>query len=580
MRWMQIFLTLFLTTISVSQGKNALGQPSPLKHPISHEEEIVRVTYARLSYAAQVNDIHTLWLEKGKRQQIDPIQFKLRLDQHLRFELTDFKVGPITEILSVKYKDLVTKPSSSAGDSLDVGTGHIGGSNSDAQGNRTESSSTIAQVRWIPTQDIKENWDFSFGTIYPLTEEAGKHQRYASFEVKATFQGRSRIYRAMFLFGPNGQPILPIDTVININGGALTRFIAEDPYPGTLIEGGLANKDPLIRGWLEMQQTTGGKSGEVYCDLDSVRCGVNQEDFNKLKPIRYKPRQHKEFRLVGSGFHSYTQPAHAILQSVAPTSTPTTCADYNKSFNLPPGSALDATYHLGPEFHAVTVLKTSSCLYSNGTSANGNCDTECSVTTPTLVDEGGGFLSSFCHATGKDIDNSHATATAVGDAAKCGGAGGGAVKACFACTCNVSITVTKSPLGITLSTDGFFSFKDGLDGACPAQAMPPTPANGCDPTSTSDFTANQDSPTNCDPVLLDLKGNGFDLTSAANGVIFDIRATGHPFNIPWTNGTEAAFLVLDRNRKWHDRRWNRAVFERDSAAAIGQSEWVQGPCPI
>ena len=78
---------------------------------MSHEEQVVRTTYARLSYAAQVNDIQALWMEKGHRQQIDPIQFKLRMDQQLRFELSDFKVGPISEILPVNYSQLITKPS-------------------------------------------------------------------------------------------------------------------------------------------------------------------------------------------------------------------------------------------------------------------------------------------------------------------------------------------------------------------------------------------------------------------------------------------------------------------------------------
>jgi hypothetical protein len=75
-------------------------------------------------------------------------------------------------------------------------------------------------------------------------------------------------------------------------------------------------------------------------------------------------------------------------------------------------------------------------------------------------------------------------------------------------------------------------------------------ANGCDPTATSDFGTVQDQPTNCDPVVLDLGGLGdrFDLTDAANGVRFDIRATGRPLQIPWTaKDSRTAFLVLDRN---------------------------------
>lgn len=52
----------------------------------------------------------------------------------------------------------------------------------------------------------------------------------------------------------------------------------------------------------------------------------------------------------------------------------------------------------------------------------------------------------------------------------------------------------------------------------------------------------------CSPIILDLSGKGFFLTSADNGVKFDISGTGHPVQIAWTApGADNAFLALDRN---------------------------------
>jgi len=52
----------------------------------------------------------------------------------------------------------------------------------------------------------------------------------------------------------------------------------------------------------------------------------------------------------------------------------------------------------------------------------------------------------------------------------------------------------------------------------------------------------------CSPIIIDTEGEGFHLTSAANGVMFDIAADGHPIQIAWTApGSNNAFLVLDRN---------------------------------
>jgi hypothetical protein len=51
-----------------------------------------------------------------------------------------------------------------------------------------------------------------------------------------------------------------------------------------------------------------------------------------------------------------------------------------------------------------------------------------------------------------------------------------------------------------------------------------------------------------DPVIIDVKGDGYSLTSAANGVNFDMTGNGKDAQIAWTSaGSDDAFLALDRN---------------------------------
>jgi hypothetical protein len=47
------------------------------------------------------------------------------------------------------------------------------------------------------------------------------------------------------------------------------------------------------------------------------------------------------------------------------------------------------------------------------------------------------------------------------------------------------------------------------------------------------------------PIIIDTEGEGFHLTSAPAGVAFDIRGTGHPIQIAWTDARfRNAFLAL------------------------------------
>jgi hypothetical protein len=52
-------------------------------------------------------------------------------------------------------------------------------------------------------------------------------------------------------------------------------------------------------------------------------------------------------------------------------------------------------------------------------------------------------------------------------------------------------------------------------------------------------------PSGTSPIILDIDGKGFNLTSAAGGVQFDISGTGHPIQMGWTaTGAGNAFLAL------------------------------------
>lgn len=83
----------------------------------------------------------------------------------------------------------------------------------------------------------------------------------------------------------------------------------------------------------------------------------------------------------------------------------------------------------------------------------------------------------------------------------------------------------------------------------PPPPPPPSGGGGCTHVLTCTDGYAWDS-TTCDcepdtPIILDVDGKGFDLTSAQGGVMFDISGTGHPIQMGWTapNSTNG-FLAL------------------------------------
>ncbi len=137
---------------------------------------------------------------------------------------------------------------------------------------------------------------------------------------------------------------------------------------------------------------------------------------------------------------------------------------------------------------------------------------------------------------------------------------------CFGVTSTCFFSVTVNAGGTSFSTNGVTVWDSKpipVANKCPAEADPqapkptPTPAPvqpppPCDPDNPPvlKFGNGQDgnAPNPCDsPIIIDLTGNGFALTDAAHGVLFDIEGTGVPKQIAWIANSNNAWLVLDRD---------------------------------
>lgn len=558
---MRFRLIVLLLLSSLAKGQQQM----------THEEQVVRTTYARLSYAVQVNEVHKAIADSAKGELIDHASLNQRLKAaELVFLLSDFKVGNVTDadIGQTKYAYLVTKPS---GDSLDITHGTTSfttDSPADGSVRPQHTESVIAMAQWHASQTISEDWEQPWAKLFPLIENSTWFTRYASFKAKVSFQGRSREYRAMFLFGHDpksgAEYVVPGDTVAGLTG-ALHFFVINNAYPEALIEGGVGRDIPAVRDWLSAQATV-GKAHDDNCDPATAKCGVSRQDLEKLEKLKVNKhlmkldprRTANPPRLENVSFH---QQLHPMIQAGSPTS----CAGFSTT-NPHTGFIQEFSRHVNPgpdSNHTLVDVAQTSCTYSDG--AGSTCNTACNVTVSSSSIGDTGPVTGFCHSVNKATKNDTQNGTGAG--ADCGGGVGGGVKECLGCLCGVSVSISSNGAAVSISSDGFFTANDGLGQRCAAQAQPtPTPSptpvtvgglppNPClngpaivsGPSGNFGTTGGSGNKPDCSPIIVDVTGDGFFLTDAAHGVLFDIANSGTPIQIAWTANANNAWLVLDRN---------------------------------
>lgn len=193
---------------------------------------------------------------------------------------------------------------------------------------------------------------------------------------------------------------------------------------------------------------------------------------------------------------------------------------------------------------AASTNVTGTCIYAQPPAGTNNCQTTCGV--------------SFSPG-GIPVIGDTGTLTVAGThnvsptAASGSGGGGGAVS----CSAQFGMTV----LNQSDKAPTVFSQVNPITVNCPAESLPtptptPTPAppppaptpTPCDPDAPPEIRfGNKDggAGTCASPIIIDVTGNGFQLTSAATGVMFDIAGTSTPIRLAWTQpGSRNAFLVL------------------------------------
>lgn len=305
MRLMWVVLLLQIAaTFGLSQEKalptKAVSVSSVSLSLMTPEEEAVRTAYAKFSFAARIALLsHAVEKFPGGPGLDNPLALTKAMDDEIRFDLTDFKVG--------KVRDIYSKPASTLFEGpvglLNVQTGERADEFT-KDGITKKYNVTYADVDWQPkpppSPDLTQEHRTKTGKLTPTVEDmlypmrkpnsGGEWTRYVSYSVVASLRGRTLSYRASFIFSGNGEmeDTMSLDFATLMSPGF---FVNNPMYPSLLVDTAY-REIPYIQAWIVANQIAGckkTKQPEVCCDASTGECGLATEDVQKSMDVPIDP---------------------------------------------------------------------------------------------------------------------------------------------------------------------------------------------------------------------------------------------------------------------------------------------------
>ena len=482
---------------------------------MSHEEVVVRQTYAKLAFAAQLGAVH----EGLSRSHGAPSSTSFNLDMHdgLHFDVNSCTTGNLADIAERPYGMLVEKPSGE--EVLDVTTGTYTFTH-DAD----QTAEPYVKAKWVKGQDLRSQDWMSVTMSKALTMmDDHDYSRYASCSITVSLEGRSKTYNSLFLFGQDktkAEKVLAIDLVAG--NAAVTHYVDHSVYPSALLETDLRS-NPTIDKWLRANQVKSAycKAGtkEACCDPQTGVCGLAAGDVEQKSDA--KPEVKPVTQLPKSGSSGSSRESRLLLTSLRIPTVKNAylpvCEDLSYTTGPYPYGALGTEEHVNGS-HQFAVGQSGECDYFSDPLGSTTCTVAASANSGASTSDNGLItgIGFDCHV----INHNEANGISSGISASASSSSAAAVRHCQLCLCSVQIGMSP----ISFPADSVWTNSVTYTNSCPAKRGNPT------------------------PVIIDTDGKGYHLTSASDGVMFDIHADGKPIQVAWSQaGSSNGFLALDRN---------------------------------
>jgi hypothetical protein len=486
---------------------------------IDSAESLLTQAYGRLSLYVKAGHAYRVVQHRGIYTTSDEI----------RFQLQNIHTGAIEEILDKPYGHLIEKPT---GYVIRIAAG---------QHSYDDGPQFVAyDANWVRSnyeKSMVEDWEND--TVRNLLKYLGARMndvdKYTAYEVRVSMDGRERSYRAMLLYhnGAQSSSVPNIEFADNVVGQPILTQAFYELRP------------PLRSDWSEF--TRSQKYREYAASIK--RNGVVSESERKRQAPGWPGDWTRPSELTPSDIRTALIPALSCDRDGG-ICDPLSCnypycrnrtgkldLDFRPNREVTPSNCL-AVGTFGPlvgksqnnNNHHIAGKHSASDTLQRFCDYDSSCNVICSIQNNELSLEDWGVTSDSCHVFGSTFVSTDGGNGGNGtQGAACSATVGAGVKSCLGCVCNVQVSIIGSSIVVA---DGVWTYGHSLN-------------DNCDPPTDCD--AN---PSACgvSPILIDVQGDGFDLTSASDGVSFDLRPGGTPEHVSWTApGSDDAFLVLDRN---------------------------------
>ncbi len=251
---------------------------------MSPEERAVRMAYAKIIFAVQVQTVEQSVHQKHRKLDTPALNNALE-NNDLRITLSGFTVGNVSEIVQRDIHDLVTLPNGESVMSIS------GTHTSFKEHGKLTEETGLGIPEWLPgSGGGQPTVNATLAEVLAVNQPTDDFQRYAMFNVTVSFQGKSRKYRALVLFGKDANStdkVLVTDTVL---GSAPQDMMTQSIYPAVLLETS-QGEVPAVLSWFESKQmpatscmpSSHGTAGsqDVCCDPNSLKCGISADELKR-----------------------------------------------------------------------------------------------------------------------------------------------------------------------------------------------------------------------------------------------------------------------------------------------------------